>query len=151
MSLEWIDHVTDYLSGGMGRSARDIAFLPTALIEGDMAVRRVPFLRQIYQERSDRVDLDRFYANLERIEISRAQFEEIPNADRRAFLEEHPEILLEKLANKMRTAISRLRKELYAAQDAGDKVRAKDIEKYMRNIALNFNKKYRKHSMSQGD
>jgi hypothetical protein len=142
ISPEWIDHIYDYLTGGLGRTVRDTLSLPAVLIDPDRSVSRIPFLRQVYQERNVRVDIDRFYGNVQEIDKANAMRKEAPIADLKAFAAEHPELTLRKRADGLKRRLSTMRKEMYRHQDAGDKVKAKEIEENMRKLVVNFNKKF---------
>jgi N12 class adenine-specific DNA methylase len=141
-SPEWIDHIYDYLTGGLGRTVRDTLSLPATLVDQDIAVRRIPFLRQVYQERDSRVDMNRFYDNVLKIDKSQAMIKEAPLADRKGFVQDHPELRLRKRAEGLKRRLSTLRKEMYRHQDAGDKVKAAEVEESMRKLVVNFNKKF---------
>lgn len=143
-SPEWIDHIVSFLTGGLGRTIRDTASLPAVLADPDRSVRQIPFLRQVYQERNDRADMNRFYENAEKIDKAHAMLKELPLPNKKAFVDEHPELKLRKRAEGLKRRLSALRKVMYRHQDAGDKAKALEVEETMRKLVLNFNKKYSK-------
>ena len=67
---------------------------------------------------------------------------EAPLADRKGFVQDHPELMLRKRADGLKRRLSTLRKEMYRHQDAGDKVKAAEVEESMRKLVVNFNKKF---------
>lgn len=150
VSPEILDHFMDFAFGGLGRTFKDTLALPATLSDPDVPVNRVPFLRQVYMQPSNRVDLDRFYDNIQQIEQARANLKETPGK-RRDIMTEHPEVRLYSLVQPTKNRLSFLRKQMYAAQDAGDKEQAKKLEEMIHEVVLRFNKQYNKVTHGHGN
>jgi hypothetical protein len=144
ISPEWIDHITDFLTGGLGRTVRDTTALPLALFDDDTSVRQIPFLRQVFQEKNERVDIDRFYDNVQKIDRAFAIIKEAPATNTASFRAKNPEVVLRKESEVVKRQLSVLRKEMYRRVDAGDKKGAREIEETMRKRVVIFNTKYNK-------
>lgn len=142
ISPETLDHLASFVLGGLGRTIGRTADLPGKMIEGDTEISDIPFLRNAYQEKNPRVDIDRFYANIQKVEGARDNYKEMPAPERAAFLAKHPEIRMAALSKVHRQQMSTLRKRLNLARDNGDKALAKRIEDRMNQVALQFNKAY---------
>lgn len=144
ISPESIDHMISSVTGGLGQFALNTASLPFAIAEGDVPVRSVPFLSSVWQEKNTRIDLDRFYGNAEKVDIAVARYKELPHQGKsyQEFLKKYPEARFGKAVTMARKRLSILRKELYAAQDAGDVKRAKEVDAKMREAAIRFNTMY---------
>lgn len=142
ISPETIDHMFGFWAGGLGRTIARAADAPMKYADGDLQLRDVPFLRQVYQEQTPYVDFDRFYDNINDIAAARANLKEMPAAGRSAFIQGHPEARLWKLSNGYQRKLSVLRKRRYAYLDAGDKQAARKVETLMQKQAKAFNRIY---------
>lgn len=142
VSPETIDHIMAFFGGGVGRLVGRTIDLPGKIASGDATPNDVPFLRQVYQTPSSRVDTDLFYDNIQKVEVARSAMNEMPLPGRKAYGEKHPEYKLHKKIYSVRKTMSTLRKGYYAALDAGDSKKAKAIQKQMQRIAIRFNRRF---------
>ena len=142
ISPEVIDHLMGFSFGGLGRFIGRTASVPEKAIEGDLQVRDVPFLRQVYQEATPYVDFDRFYDNINSIAAARTNYKEMPASERREYLKAHPEMKLAKLSRSFQKRMSSLREMRYAKLDAGDMVGARKINLRIQKTAMRFNGVY---------
>ena len=142
ISPEVFDHLGEFVLGGLGRTVGRVVDLPVKMAEGDVPVRAIPFLRQVYQEPYQRIDLDRFYGNIQKVTNTKSAYKEVPLSEQVTFRKDHPEIKLAAQANLAKKQISSLRKQYYRAQDSGEKRVAQNLEEKMTNIAKRFNKVY---------
>lgn len=141
VSPETIDHLFSFAFGGLGRTAGRVADIPRKAIEGDLTVRDIPFLRQVYGNPSPHVDLDRFYDNIARIDAAKKTASEIDGARRAEYIKSHPEIGLAQTASFYTKRLSELRRARNRALDMGDRERARQIERAMQETAVRFNRR----------
>lgn len=142
ISPETIDHMVDFIGGGVLSTVRRLTDLPFKAAEGDLKTNDLPFVRQVYQKPTPYADFDRFYQNINRITANKANLKQREGADREAFRKEHPEIQLAVAAESYRDRMSAIRKRYHKARDGGRMAEARAYEKEMQALALKFNKRY---------
>ncbi len=150
ISPETMDHIYDFVLGGLGRDAIDTFGLAQALITGEeLPLRRIPLVRTAYQEKSEFYDRQAFHESLDKAEAHFAKVKQLAEAGRRReareYVAENPEVKLAKLGRQVRLRLSklhRLKEGLEKHDKVGSQKRIDAIDEEVNRLMLLFNRQY---------
>jgi hypothetical protein len=144
VSPETLDHFWDFTTGGLGRFFADVPNAAKFATGGDVPVRRVIGLRQVFQEKSEYADRMRFDENVDRIEAAKATVKELRAANDvpalMTYIKEHPELGLYTTANSALKQARDLRRRRKMTTDAELQ---RQIDEQLAAIYTSLNKRYR--------
>jgi hypothetical protein len=150
ISPEVLDHFWDFATGGAGRFYADSINAMAAMARGEeLSIRRVPFARQVYQEKSDYYDRQNLHNHMDKVTAHYGLFKEMMETGRKGdamrYRQEHPEIALKRTADHLRRRLTKLRQGKEKLENV-DKERYKDrierIEREIQRLTMAFNRKY---------
>ena len=152
VSPETLDHIWNFVLGGLGRDALDTYGAVDTLLKGEnLPVRRIPLARTVYQEKSEFYDRQAFYDNLDRAEAHYAKAKQLAEAGRgteaRTYAMENPELKLAKLGRQIRLRMGKLRRLKEGLEKRGkgkDRTRIDAIDQEIARLMLRFNRQYNK-------
>jgi len=150
ISPEVLDHFFDFWAGGIGRDLIDALGLPEALMKDEeLPVNRIPFARQVYQEKSEHYDRQKFYDNLNKVQAHFDHFKQLYESGRHAeaakYRSQHAEVALGKVGASVRARLNKLRQARERMDNLDNDLyggRINHIDREMKRLMMLFNRKY---------
>jgi hypothetical protein len=151
ISPETLDHLWDFATGGAGRFYADSVGAMAAMAKGETPpVRRIPFARQVYQEKSEVHDRQKLRENMNAVQAHYRLFKEYAETGQREaaleYREKHPQLALYPVVGKLQRRLSALRqaKEMMEEMDKDlYKDRIDSIDQEMQRLTSLFNRRYK--------
>jgi hypothetical protein len=150
LSPETIDHFYDFVSGGMGRFIADSPNMVVAPLTGDVKARRVPFLRKVYQDKSEYVDRQAYVENADHVAAQHALYKDLLETgpgEAMRYLKAHPKVSLSRKVKAVESNLRKLRAQRNRVESSGlteeqKKTQLKALDQQMNRLYKDFNKTY---------
>jgi hypothetical protein len=151
ISPETLDHLWDFATGGAGRFYADSVGAMVAMAKGETPpVRRIPFARQVYQEKSEVHDRQKLRENMNAVQAHYSLFKEFAETGRRAealeYREKHPQLALYPVVGQLQRRLSALRQAKEKMEEMDKdlyKDRIDSIDQEMQRLTSLFNRRYK--------